>query len=88
MGTPPVVTHVGGVEELGIADRRGIVLQDADPTTLSAALQEAHARRGECPAWGTRLHELAAQTASWTSSADALEALFDAYETERQAGAR
>ena len=88
VGTPPVVTHVGGVEELGIADRRGIVLQDADPTTLAAALQEAHARRGECPAWGTRLHELAAQTASWTSSADALEALFDAYETERQAGAR
>lgn len=88
VGTPPVVTHVGGVEELGIADRRGIVLQDADPTTLAAALQEAHARRGECPAWGTRLHELAAQTASWTPSADALETLFDAYETERQAGTR
>ena len=88
VGTPPVVTHVGGVEELGIADRRGIVLQDADPTTLAAALQEAHARRGECPAWGTRLHELAVQTASWTPSADALETLFDAYETERQAGTR
>ena len=84
MGTAPLVTHVGGVDELGIAHGRGIVLEDARPSTLLAALERAASQREACAQWGERLRDHARQHVGWPQTADTLEAIFDAYEAERR----
>lgn len=82
MGTAPLVTPVGGVEELNIKQNRGIVIEDAQPRTLVLALKEAFQQREECARQGELLREGALQSTGWPQTTDKLEALFNAYEQE------
>lgn len=82
MSTAPLVTPVGGVEELNIKQNRGIVIEDAQPHTLVLALREAFLHREECTRQGELLHKGALQSTGWSQTADKLEALFNAYEQE------
>lgn len=82
MGTTPLVTPVGGVEELNIKQNRGFVIENAQPHTLVLALKEAFRRREECAHQGELLREEALQSTGWPRTADKLEALFNAYEQE------
>jgi len=76
MGAFPITTDVGGVAELGIGRIGGIVLPDATPISIVAALQVMAGNRELCQQQAELLQKNAEQNNTWRTSAEALEALF------------
>lgn len=68
----PMVTDVGAVEELALGDVGGIVLEDASPVEIVAAIAVYAEHREECEAQAMALHERALARNTWKNSAEAL----------------
>lgn len=73
----PITTRVGGVAELGIGKRGGIVLPDMEASSVAEALAYVRDHRQDCAAQGRALGERARANNSWRASAAALERAFE-----------
>lgn len=74
-GLTPIITHVGGVDEvMGDPPRFGAVLDDASPRAIATALERMDSA-GKAGISGA-FREHVEQTCSWASTVDALERAF------------
>lgn len=73
-GCVPVITHVGGTDELIPADETGIVLKDAQPETIVAAIRQLVDDWPTEHLKGERLRSLIDSNYSWQSAAERVEA--------------
>lgn len=66
----PIITRVGGVEELIGDDSRGIILPDAEPETIAASINALSADRARAASMGQRIASHAKKTFTWPKTAD------------------
>ena len=76
MGAFPIATDVGGVAELGIGTRGGIVLPDASAVSIAAAVQVVAELPDEVRAQAKALQDFVDAECSWEASARALDDVF------------
>ena len=82
--TPPLVTAVGGTDELVPSEDYGTILPEATPQAIAKALQNLRLRRDVLTSQGERIHRLVKERFSWESTALAtLEACRRAQEDAR-----
>ena len=82
--TPPLVTSVGGTDELVPSEDYGTILPEATPQAIAKALQNLRLRRDVLTSQGERIHRLVKERFSWESTALAtLEACRRAQEDAR-----
>lgn len=73
-GCTPVITHVGGTDELIPNEETGIVLKDAEPDTIAGAIRTLANDWPRERARGERLRSLVDSEYSWQSAAERVEA--------------
>lgn len=69
-GVAPVITRVGGVEELMPDDGYGIVLKEAEPEEIAKALLRLRDDRELCRTLGSAIRERVESEFSWSLAAD------------------
>lgn len=73
-GCTPVITHVGGTDELIPTEETGIVLEDAEPATIAAAIERLVRDWPQERTRGEKLRNLVDSEYSWQSAAEKVEA--------------
>lgn len=68
-GNVPVITEVGGVQELIPSSDYGIVLPSADPIVIARELAELESDRKACCAIGSRISSRVVEEFSWSKTA-------------------
>lgn len=67
--TPPLVTSVGGTDELVPSEDYGTILPEATPQAIAKALRNLRWRRDALTNQGERIHHLVRERFSWESTA-------------------
>lgn len=67
--TPPLVTSVGGTDELVPSEDYGTILPEATPQAIAKALRNLRWRRDALTNQGERIHHLVKERFSWESTA-------------------
>lgn len=67
--TPPLVTSVGGTDELVPSEDYGTILPEATPQAIAKALRNLRWRRDALTNQGERIHHLVKERLSWESTA-------------------
>lgn len=76
-GCIPVITHVGGTDELIPSKDYGTILPSADPDTIVAALRDVFERLSSGEMSGSSLARLVEEQYSWDSAAANIERVFE-----------
>lgn len=69
----PIITHVGGTDELIPTSETGIILEDSQPDTIAAAIRQLAVGWPHEQMRGQRLHSLVDSEYSWESAAERVE---------------
>ncbi|MDO5118330.1 MAG: LicD family protein, partial [Eggerthellaceae bacterium] len=72
----PIATDIGGVAELGIGTRGGIVIPDASTVSIAAAVQATADLKDEAEAQAHTLGRFVVEHCTWNASACALDEIF------------
>lgn len=75
-GCVPVITNVGGVEELIPDDSFGIVIQDTRSDTIAHAIQYLYEHRGTCTSMAQNIRERTLTLFTWQATAKQVMAAF------------
>lgn len=67
--TPPLVTSVGGTDELVPSEDYGTILPEATPQAIAKALRNLRWRRDALTSQGEQIHRLVKERFSWKSTA-------------------
>ncbi|CAK7051157.1 MAG: D-inositol-3-phosphate glycosyltransferase [Paraeggerthella hongkongensis] len=65
----PLVTNVGGVQELVPSDAFGVILPSADGKTIADAIRDLNRNRARCRAMGESINKLVIDKFSWNETA-------------------
>lgn len=76
-GTPTIATRIGGIPELIEHQRTGVLLDDADPVTLAAAMNSLSRDRPAARALGAEARKRAERSHSLGGYADAILSVYD-----------
>lgn len=82
-GCVPVITRVGGTDELIPTNETGFILANAQPLTIAGAIASLVENWGEWQHKGERLQELVDKEYSWEAAACKVEAAFRSYPAQQ-----
>lgn len=78
-GCAPIITHVGGTDELISSEEHGFIISDASAKTVASALLRMNSDREACASMGRAIQDHAILNCTWSASAElALNALREA----------
>lgn len=75
-GCIPVITHVGGTDELILSEEYGTILSSVDPETIANALRKVFDKLSRNEITGSVLARLVEEQYSWDSAAVRVESVF------------